>query len=446
VSRLQRRWPRRRTDSPAVNAGHEPPSRLDQHVEAEGSAYIAGRDQSTHNVVNMNISLVVAQLLRDRPDGTPYVYEVASQSGVPAEGNASVEEVLRRLADLNVPAEAFPPILKVSELIRQHADDQETREVFGLVADHWAAQDPARRESLEDLRQASGELPDAPPADPCLLIVLDPDYYSTDHYRLSVVLYRHGRNGDRQDDDSDAMPVATIEERLKQSLPRLFTKSRGQPFIEFAVPPELLGTPFDQWSVPSRPDGPPEEDYQLGEIGPLVLRDIDRILPGADRSAWEQRWRRLCASHGDGSSLEVLRLVFPEKNETYKQLRASLRHTDARGKAFLALLAGPTAAFRRMEQLKAGLAAGIPAAIWLREPDEGAPEQEADREYLQRVIGSTELPSLPRKVMDLRLEAVVDGEPAGHPGTRLSLLWDDPGRTWERSFTAPESSSNGDDF
>jgi hypothetical protein len=101
---------------------------------------------------------------------------------------------------------------------------------------------------------------------------------------------------------------------------------------------------------------------------------------------------------------------------------------------------------RRTELLKAGLDAGIPAAIWLREADQGATALEDDRQYLKKVTESADLHSLPSTVLNLRLQAVAEGEPAGHPGSRLGLLWADPQRTWERPFRAPEPSSSGADF
>lgn len=441
-----RRWLRRGRAAPSGDGSTSP--RVIQEVDSKGSANVAGRDQSTYNIdqVTVNISLDLAQLLRRWPDATPYVHEVASESGIFVGGKVSAEDLLLYLADLNIPAEAFPPVLKVSERIRRHASDQEMRDAFGSIADQWAAQEPARWTSLENIRDKSEKSADNTLGDSCLLVALDPDYYSTDRYRLSIVLYRSGRDGDRRDDDSAAMSIEEIEARLKLSLPVLFQVKRGQLLVEFAVPPELLCTAFDQWFIPNRPGGLPEEDYQLGEHFPVVVRDIERMAPGTDRRIWKYRWQLLCNCDSNGSSLEAFRWVFPEDNETFRRLRASLWHADSHGKACLGLLAGPAASSRRADLLKAGAEAGIPAAIWLREPGSGGATPEGDRQYLKQVIESTELRSLPTTVLNLRLRAVADGEPEGHPGTRLGLLWADPGRTWERPFKIPEPSSDGADF
>ncbi len=320
------------------------------------------------------------------------------------------------------------------------------RDAFASVADQWAAEESVRRESLDNIRDKPDKSAETALGDPCLLIALDPDYYSTDRYRLSIVLYRNGRDGDPRDGDSTAISIEEIKARLKLALPVLFQMNRGQFLVEFAVTPELLCTAFDQWFIPNRPDGLPGEDYQLGEHFPVVVRDIERMAPGTDRQMWKDRWQLLCNCDSNGSSLDALRWVFPEENETFRRLRASLWHSDSHGKVCLGLLPGPAASSRRMDLLKAGLEAGIPAAIWLREPDQGGADLEDERQYLRQVIGSTELRSLPGTVLNLRLRAVADGELEGHPGTRLGLLWADPGRTWERPFKIPEPSSNGADF
>jgi hypothetical protein len=145
-------------------------------------------------------------------------------------------------------------------------------------------------------------------------------------------------------------------------------------------------------------------------------------------------------------SPNALRWVCPEKNETFRQLRASLRHADSHGKVCLALLPGPTVEMRRTDLLKAGFEAGIPAAVWLREPGQDGLAATDDTQYLKEIVESSDLRSLPARVLNLRLRAVADGEPEGHPGTRVSLLWADPGRTWEQPFRTPEPSSNGADF
>lgn len=449
VTGLPRNWPWRKAGKPAGDEDKDPSSLVSQIVHSEGAAHIAGRDQSINHIdqVNVNISLVLGKLLHKYPDATPYVYEVASEAGISIGNEESLEDVLHYLADLNIPAEAFPVILKVSELAWQHASGQEMRDEFGSVAEQWAEQLPARREALGELRNAADKSGEHYPDDrACLLIALDPDYYSADRYRLSIVLYRDGQEGDRKDGSDDALSMTEVETRLKMSLPVLFHENRNQFLLEFAVPPELLCTAFDQWFIPNRPDGLPEEDIQLGEQFPVVVRDIERMAPGTDRRMWEYRWQCLCNCSSDDLSLSALRWVFPEKNENFRQLRASLRLADSQAKACLALLPGPTAEIQRIELLKAGFEVGIPAAVWLREPGQGGSTMADDRQYFKEIVESSDLYSLPARVLDMRLRAVADGEPEGHPGTRVSLLWADPGRTWEQPFKTPEPSSNGADF
>ena len=224
------RWrfrPRHRASEPTVDEHPIPSPKVSQKVDSEGPTSIAGRDQATINidqVVNLNISLAhLEQLLRQWPDAAPSVHEVASEAHLSGSGKFLAEDLLRHLARLdNTPPDELPPIVKVGERVRQSTGDQEMRDAFGSVAEEFAAREPARRESLENLRRESSESSDALPGDSCLLIVLDPDNYSIDRYRLSIVLYRNGRDGDRQDEDDTAITIEEIEARLRAVAPGAF--------------------------------------------------------------------------------------------------------------------------------------------------------------------------------------------------------------------------------
>jgi hypothetical protein len=166
------------------------------------------------------------------------------------------------------------------------------------------------------------------------------------------------------------------------------------------------------------------------------------MSPLDDRSAWHARWQRLCDYSSPVS--DAVRWVSPEDAHDYNSLVASLIRENAEGQVCLALSSALSTG-SMSELLEAGLCAGVPAAIWLRQPDSG--NGGADELYLARAVDSTALHKLPRKVLDLRQEAEEERRDSGHQGRRLCLLWDDPNRTWAPPppFSAPALSVNGAD-
>jgi hypothetical protein len=418
-----------------------------QTAEVKGRASFAGRDQynvKVSNVIILPLLPELAGMLKELPDALADFYQVASETGAPIPANSSLDDLLGWLAELITQRGEFPRPLQVSELAATHAADAATRDTLRSIGERWAAAVPGGQDSLASFREssASGE---EQQGDPCLLIILDQDRNGDDHYRLSLVLYRNGRDGVPQPGDDVYRPVDKIQARLRECLPALFhTTSRGSLLIEFAVPSRLLDTDFDQWSVPYRPNGPPGRDYQLGEKYPVVVRDLERMAPGGDRSLWEARWERLrnCVDSSPGAVF----WVGPRESDS-GSLRARLRLKDSHGQVCLGLLPAPSVLSCFADLLEAGFDTGIPAAIWLRPPKPGAGRQndKKDKRYLKGKIRPRELSVLPYKVQDLRLQALADRTPAAHPGRRLSLLWADPGRTWE-PLAEPPPSTNGDDI
>jgi hypothetical protein len=396
------------------------------------------------NVIILSLLPELTGILKELPDALAHIYQVASETGAQIPPNSGLNDLLDRLAESITLRGEFPRPLMVSELAASHAGDAATRESLRSIGERWAAEVPGGQDSLASFRESSASAAEQQ-GDPCLLIILDQDRNADGQYRLSLVLYYNGRYGVPQPGDNVYRTVDKIQARLQECLPGLFhTIGLGSLLIEFAVPSKLLDTDFDQWSVPYRPNGPSGRDYQLGEKYPVVVRDLERMAPGGDRALWESRWERLC-KHVDSAP----DAVFPVNPEEYdpQSLRAKLRLDEFHGRVCLVLLPAPSALSRVADLLEAGFDTGIPAAIWLRPPGPGAgpPNDKKDKRYLKGEIRSRELAVLPHKVQVLRLRALADRKPAAHPGRRLSLLWADPGRTWE-PFAEPLPSSNGDDI
>jgi vWA-MoxR associated protein C-terminal domain/Trypsin-like peptidase domain len=395
----------------------------------------------------------LVESLTDRPDALAIIYEVFARTPAVAPLGATAIQLLSLLHELVQPVGEVPLLEQVSEIAAQRADG-------------WR---PAIPEPVDTSLSAT-EL--------CLSVVIHQDYYDPDNFLMSLTTYQDGQPGQPQECGSPSGALKEIKELLRGLVPMILRSGRGVPLVEFAVPEKLLGTDFDQWPMLSRPDGTRVEDYRLGEKYPVVVRDLERMIPGQvselDHEKWQSRWKLLLAC--DGPPQDVLHEVdlqemvnLQKKGAAFKWLRATLWLPASDGNVMLALVPGqvsasvkPAKAARAVhETLRAGFAAGMPAAIWLRHRSARRPgaaaasayDDEDDRIYLRNALDrpdpdqSTRLADLPRRVWNLRVEAEATQRHASHPGRRLSLLWADPGRTWTPpTFQLPPRSANGDDL
>lgn len=383
----------------------------------------------------------LAGQLAGRPDALDIIYQVFDRTLAVAPLGASVPQLLVRLHELVQPRGEAPLLQQVRELAAQAAE---------------AVPEPV----------STGQ-----PADgPCLLVAIREDDYDSKTLRLSLTLFLDRQTGQPQDCGNPSGSLKDMKELLRVLVPAILGSRRGLPLVEFAVPQALLGEDFDQWPMPSRPGGPKAEDYRLGEKYPVVVRDVDRMnprnVPVGDRDVWESRWKVLLTC--EGPTNDTLHEAELHK-ETLHSLRASLWNSSAAGNAVLALLPAPGSAWGKpdkarkavRELIKAGFDAGMPAAIWLRPPaprkarmsSPAADNGEDDRTYLKNALylADAHLPvrprDLPRRVWSLRLRAEAAQQDKSHPGRRLSLLWEDPARSWTPpDLQLPSRSSNGDDL
>ena len=341
-----------------------------------------------------------------------------------------------------IPSDQLPRPIWVSELAGIRTTDPVARQEFRAISERWAAEAPDGQRRLSEFRK-SCESADFATGQPCLLIIIEPDHNDSDRYRLSSILYRNQRDREPQNENGTCLSLSEIRSRLQESLPALLqTVNRNSLFLEFVVPRELLNTDFDQWLIPERSGDPTGRCYQLGLRYPVVVRDLERMTPSNDRSLWQARWQRLCEC--DGLVNGAVRWVGPQDRHSYSSLNTGLLRK--RGEVCLALLSAPSAGTSTAELLVAGLTAGVPAAIWLRRASTGRSGYRRDRRYLALAVEAAELRGLPHRVLDLRQEAEETQRAAAHQGRHLSLLWDDPNRTWEPPpFAEPRPSSNGAD-
>jgi vWA-MoxR associated protein C-terminal domain/Trypsin-like peptidase domain len=382
-----------------------------------------------------------------RGDALEIIHEVFDRALAVAPPGASIPVLLTRLHDLVPPRGAAPWLRQVRELAEKQASDTAQAAAAPAVAGDAAADGGVS-----------------------LLVAIREDDYDRKTMRLSMTLFVGGQPGQPLDCDNPAGSLKDMKERLRVLLPAILGARRGLPLVEFAVPHALLGEDFDQWPMLSRPGGARAEDYRLGERYPVVVRDVDRMNPrgvlAGDRDPWESRWNALLDC--EGLAEDVLRETDLHR-ETLGALRAALWDTPAAGTAVLVLLPAPGPASGKpdrvkravRELIKAGAAAGVPAVVWLRPPpprkadaaSTGADGDEDDRTYLSNALrrADVSLPArardLPLRVRSLRQRAEAAQRGKFHPGRRLSLLWEDPNRSWTPpDLQLPSRSANGDDL
>lgn len=449
--RRRPRWLPRRSVGADDTTGKDvaPSSGVNQTTDTQGPAHIVGSGSQYNvnlNLGDKSITQLLPDMLRllaDFPDAFAVLHEAAGAAQPPPDLEG-IAGFLKWLAELMTPDDQLPPPLRVSELAGRRATDPAARQEFSAIGERWAASVPGGQRRLSEFR-TSPESGDRPADEPCLLVIIEPDRNDGNRYRLSSILFRNERDREPQHWDDTCLSLDEIRSRLQESLPALVrTVDRSSLFVEFVVPRELLNTDFDQWQIPERHGGFTRQYYQLGARYPVVVRDLERMTPSDDRSLWRTKWQLLCNCAGPVNG--AVRWVDPQDRDSYQSLSTSLLRKRAHGQVCLALLPARSASTPIAELLGAALAAGVPAAIWLRQPSTGRGGLRKDRRYLALAIKAAELRGLPRQVLDLRQEAEEAQMAATHQGRHLSLLWDDPNRTWEPPpFTEPLPSSNGAD-
>jgi hypothetical protein len=465
---------RRKRNRASVEASGDKSPRVDQHTRAKRDAITAGRNitiNDSHTVHHSHITINVrgawmdlpvtpevaelAELLSDLPDALAIIHEVFERTYALAPLDATVEQLLAWLYYRVPPRGERPYLQQVSEQAALYAKQADARRAIMAYGQAQAGRGQETTSSIERLGEPAMNNFE-PLEDPYLLVVIDKDGFRAGSFLLLLVLYRNERDADPIKWDNAFVPWEDIKEQLRILFPVIVHTCHGSPLIAFAVRDELLGEDFDQWLMPSRPNGPPADDYRLGEKYRVVVRDLDRMIPdlvpAGDHDEWESRWRILLAikEQADG----VLCEVDLQGGMTFDRLRARLWGEMA-GSVVLALLPARGGDLGKAEMtvkdaLRAGIAAGVPAAIWLRYHCAAESSAEDDRAYLRTALNPASLPTLPLGVRKLRLKAAEDEaedeQSWSHPGRRLSLLWADPSRSWHPpAFELPAHALNGDE-
>ncbi|MEV4139400.1 hypothetical protein AB0J72_45470 [Dactylosporangium sp. NPDC049742] len=323
------------------------------------------------------------------------------------------------------------------------ADEQLARPARALltwterVATRIGCDPTAVREALHGLRAARDEIP----ADAFLIVKID-DRVFPDGYQLSAWWYRS--DGGMSAKVEDAAPCRRDQldargEDLLERTSQFLTAGFGELTIEFLVPHQLLGHPFDGWRIAVGQPG----QRRIGICYPVVIRSLDRLRDRWSHGDWRRRWQRLSADPCSAASVQWLR----PGTGTQPAPDADDIVETAHGEPFLQAL-------RRREQLvcvgltypyvhaqEAGLAfaihAGVPAAVWRRDDGAVAPLRQA----VSGFVATGTLAALPERVLGLR-QAAVESDVAAV--REVSLVWDDPERLPELQASLRGPSVAGD--
>lgn len=188
--------------------------------------------------------------------------------------------------------------------------------------------------------------------------------------------------------------------------------------IEFAVEPDEMSLPFEEWQFHEPGDPKP---WPMRSV-PLVVRDVSRLDPRKKfvSNRARQRWHTL-RGRGETALVPVC-CTLPYDFEEFRDWLDA----DA-GLCALAYDIPP-----KQDWLLAALNTGIPVMVWSRQNCPDGKAHDLREEFLSRItaeLSAADPDQLPGEVMRLRKQArspVTGGE--RHHGRHLTLFWDHPAR------------------
>lgn len=187
----------------------------------------------------------------------------------------------------------------------------------------------------------------------------------------------------------------------------------GPSRVEFMLPRELMNLPVETWSVRRPADG---AQAALGELYPVVLRDLERQHDPEVRALWHEKWAWF---HRGGGNTLLLDADEPARDEQELALRL---------RSALTVLVGGTSAWHEHSaavppEIDLALDAGVPVMVWHRRGDE-----ESDRflaGLARTLVAPEEVARLPDRIRRWRRDAA-EARQQSFVTSRMALLWDDP--------------------
>lgn len=211
----------------------------------------------------------------------------------------------------------------------------------------------------------------------------------------------------------DAGELAALARELFSTLDADFGRAEDST-VELFVPLRLLGCDVDQWLVD---DGFGET--RIGHQHKVVARSWERTYGGRQGSGmqkWRSHWARLFQS-APGSiwycgpeDAQGMRLKIPQDHPACVVMRMppSVDPTDGTSRALAELIRG-----------------GSVVAVWPRKTVQSAAELES---FVSSQLPGSSIDRWRDEVRAFRKRAMSCDDPSEHPGSHLTLLWDDPNK------------------
>lgn len=356
-----------------------------------------------------------------------------------------LRDLIFRLCEQLFSRDSVHPIIRFAELLAARLTQADAE--YAATLRDWSTAVAARmgvlRHLLTSLRaqlRAVGAGDDGRDAMRSLIIKLEPfnpppqpSPALLDKYLLTVMAYRSDTNG--RIVLEDRRPY-TIDEAVAAMRPTAYRTIRdlGGPrvVVELVLPSYLFDVPAHLWRfieppyAPPRHDGAaPVESPALGQLHPIVVRELDRFGDDEYKNQHGPWWDWLSALPG-----VPLAWIGCDDAVTVAELSARLAAPPfPRACLGMAGPAGRPPGYALMDRV---LAAGMPVAVWRRVPckehseriaaGNGPCEGELFRSAVEPMIAETPLYRLPHTTMLARNRN-------GKLGTEeLVLLWDNPRR------------------
>jgi len=272
---------------------------------------------------------------------------------------------------------------------------------------------------LAEIRSHVRRQAEAKPADPCVIVMFDPE--PDDSGMIAVRHWVHRALGPWHPEPGPVRHAAEtdLEDAVAdiiQSAEACWETPETPLRIEFVLPYSLLNMDV-AWFQTRRGT---VQAKTLGLRYPVVVRSLERMQTRDIHPPWRQRWNALM----NGGRLRCHWHVL-----TGSEANLELWHAQLASDRSLTsvVLAGPATTGPCLDALKVAMAEGVGLALWDRR--ESAPG-DVVRQVIQALVTGSSVHELPHKVQRIRENASLElgTSREQHTGRHITLLWDDPNR------------------
>jgi hypothetical protein len=370
----------------------------------------------------------LTDLLRDTdfPQlGECYRAAAGSQATPLPPGRHDTVDVLSRLERMNARPDGLPPALALLEHLALHAGDVLSQRLW-----HFSEEQARGMELHAELLALRGSISadtteTVAPAEASLVLRLQPHGVEPGRYLLSEWWQANSAHWSPQRGRDYTGSLAELQVRVGELAGRIesWAENASTISIEMILPKDLLNLPIDQWLARSD-----EIETPLGVDYLVSLRSLERSRERSKHRRWKRRWSYVQAHLQAGDS--------PIDDAVHRSRLDGPRHLQKLGAKLalaedvvLLVLADPPAnrdSIGRME-VAIALKTGVPVLIWHREDC----ASKAFCTAVDDLLNDGGLGKLLENTMKLRGQAQCADDCDAHPGSHISVLWDDPTRQVE---------------